>query len=541
MQAFNPGDLWLILPEIVLGVSILTLIVGDLALRDPRWKRWLLTPLALIGLFATAAAVTDLSGALFSGELQPTGAFTNQVAIDPIGTFFKLLFLAVTVVGVLTSLISKELPDRHMGEYYALLLCITFGMFLMASANDLLMIYLGVEMVSIVSYAMAGYRLHDKRSSEAALKYVLFGGVASGLMLFGISLFYGLFGTLELTEINTALSAWTAEQFTASVGVETKIFPLTVLLSLVFIFAGIGYKIAVVPFHMWSPDVYEGAPTPFTGFLSVGPKAAGFALLMRFFIGAFVHPGGESGFMTDSRGFMDLAIDLPLPAMIGIIAAATMTLGNLAAIPQNNVKRLLAYSSIAHAGYLLMGFVVLSESAMHAVVLYLVIYYVMNIGAFTVCAAVRDRTGGESLQDFRGLGSREPMLAVAMVIFLLSLTGLPPLAGFIGKFYLFAAIIEHGGTWYWVLALIAIVNSAISLYYYMRVARAMFFTAPARDEPLRAGAGYLTVTAMLALPVLILGLYWAPLSRSVRESIVFYRSHQPARVAIEPPRMQRDR
>ncbi len=415
-----------------------------------------------------------------------------------------------------------------------MLLSITFGMFLMASASDLLSVYLGIEMVSIVSFALAGYRLRDRRSSEAALKYVIFGGAASGIMLFGISLIYGLFGTTHLGSIHRALVAWHASG-TAAVG---TMLPLTLIVGLVFLLAGVGFKIAVVPFHMWSPDVYEGSPTPFSGFLSVGPKAAGFALLIRLLVTLLVPAttGGDPathGFATDAHGVMPLIIDVPLAAVLGIIAAVTMTLGNLAAIPQNNVKRLLAYSSIAHAGYLLMGVLVLSSAALHAVMLYLVFYYLMNIGAFTVVQAVRDRTGGELLHDFRGLGAREPLLAAAMTVFLLSLTGIPPLAGFIGKFYLFASVLEHGGFWYLALALIAVANSAVSLFYYMRIVKAMYLTTTEAEAPLGVHRGYLWLTAGLALPTLVLGLYWAPLSEAIRTSVSFYRSPPPVELRVD--------
>ena len=531
---FEPADLFLFVPELIVGSCILLLFVGDLIVREPRKKRLYLTALALTGLVGAGVQIFTTH---VSGDHPAVALFLGQVAHDPLATLFKALFVVIAIVAVFTSLLSEELPDKHIGEYYALLLSILFGMFLMASANDVLMLYLGVELVSIVSYAMAGYRLHDRRSSEAALKYVIYGGAASGVMLFGISLLYGVFGTTEFTAIHNSILVWASPAVdpgtTAASG--AAMFPITVLVAVVFVFVGIGYKIAVVPFHMWSPDVYEGAPTPFTGFLSVGPKAAGFALLIRFFVGLFVKDG--TGGYAATNGFFEVAAEiqgLPLAPMIGIIAAVTMTVGNLAAIPQNNVKRLLAYSSIAHAGYILMGFVVLSESAMEAVILYLFIYFLMNLGAFTVCQAVRDRTGGELIHDFRGLGARAPLLAVPMVIFLLSLTGLPPLAGFIGKFYLFAAVIERGGFWYWALALVGVINSAISLYYYMRVARAMFLTEPLTEEPLRARPGYAVVTLALAVPVLVLGLYWAPLRSSIDGAMRLYRSAPPATLAQMP-------
>ena len=280
---------------------------------------------------------------------------------------------------------------------------------------------------------------------------------------------------------------------------------------------------------MWSPDVYEGAPTPFTAFLSVGPKAAGFALLIRFIFQGLIGsgPASNNGFLTDAHGMAHMSFDTPFLVTLGIIAALSMTVGNLAAIPQNNVKRMLAYSSIAHAGYLMMGVVVLSTSALHAVLLYLVFYYLMNFGAFTVCQAVRDSTGGEMLHHFRGLGTRSPLLAMAMTVFLLSLTGLPPLAGFIGKFYLFASVIERGGFWYLILALIGVINSAISLYYYLKVVKAMYFTEATEKTTMHIHRGYVFLTSGLAVLTVIGGLYWAPLSHDLKQSLVMVH-RQPA-------------
>lgn len=522
MTSFQPQDLWMFVPELTLVGGIVAIFLGEILVRDLARKRWYVTLLALLTLGLSGAAAIAL------WQHPPVEAFSGQLAIDPLATFFKMLFVIIGLVAVITSLLSKEITSSLLGEYHALLLAITFGMFLMASANDLLSVYLGIEMVSIVSFALAGYRLRDRRSSEAALKYVIFGGAASGIMLFGISIIYGLFGTTHLGGIHRALVA----------GPGADMLPLTFVVGVVFVLAGVGFKIAVVPFHMWSPDVYEGAPTPFSGFLSVGPKAAGFALLVRLLVTLLVPAtvGGEAaaqGFVVGTDGIMPLVVNLPLAAVLGIVAAVTMTLGNLAAIPQNNVKRLLAYSSIAHAGYLLMGVLVLSSSALHAVLLYLVFYFLMNIGAFTVVQAVRDRTGGELMHDFRGLGTREPLLAAAMTVFLLSLTGIPPLAGFIGKFYLFASVLEHGGFWYLVLALVAVVNSAVSLFYYMRIVKAMYLTTAETEEPLGVHRGYLWLTGALALPTLILGLYWAPLSNSIRRSLTFYRSPPPIELRVD--------
>lgn len=512
----SAADLRLFLPELILGATVVALCLADTIMPPTKSRREPLGVLALLGIALSFWAVQSSGAELAS-------AFYGKVAIDPLGNFFKVVFLAIAALTVFTSAFSTELPRRNFGEYYTLLLAITFGMFLMAGANDLLIAYLGIEMVSIVSFAMVGFRLRNKRSSEAALKYVIFGGAASGVMLFGLSLLYGLFGHTDLTAIHHSLVQWGATSFESSISGAGEVFPLTLLVAITFIFAGIGYKIAVVPFHMWSPDVYEGAPTPFTAFLSVGPKAAGFALLIRMIVGVFVPAGGESGFLAEG-GFLEFPLNLPIPAMLGFVAAITMTFGNLAAIPQNNVKRLLAYSSIAHAGYLLMGFVVLSQTALQAVMIYIVFYYLMNVGAFTICQAVRDKTGGEMLSDFSGLGGREPWMAILMTIFLVSLTGLPPVAGFIGKFYIFYAVIEHGGMGFWALAIIAALNSAISLFYYFKIVKAMWLVEPAETGPMGLHKGYVAIASILAVPTLIYGLYWTPVSSAAKDSIAIYRT-----------------
>ena len=523
MTGISTADLRLFLPELILGATVISLCLADTLMDSEKSRRKPLGILALVGTVLAYFAVQSTGDEIAS-------AFYGSVAIDPLGNFFRVVFLAITALTIFTSGLSKELPERFFGEYYALLLAVAFGMFLMAGANDLLIAYLGIEMVSIVSFAMVGFRLRNKRSSEAALKYVVFGGAASGIMLYGLSLLYGLFGHTDLTSIHYALVEWGTGYFEAGINDPNQAFPLTLLVAITFIFAGIGYKVAVVPFHMWTPDVYEGAPTPFTAFLSVGPKAAGFALLIRFFVGIFVPVATESGMLTEG-GFLQFPFELPLPALLGIIAAVTMTFGNLAAIPQKNVKRLLAYSSIAHAGYLLMGFVVLSESALQAVMIYLVFYYLMNLGAFTVCQAVRDETGNENLSSFSGLGGREPLLAVFMTIFLVSLTGLPPVAGFIGKFYLFYAVVEHGGFWFWALALVAAINSAISLFYYFNIVKAMWLQDPVETTPLGIHPAYLAITGLLAVPTLVCGLYWTPISSAAKESIAMYRSAPTQQIA----------
>jgi NADH-quinone oxidoreductase subunit N len=378
-------------------------------------------------------------------------------------------------------------------------------MFLMASAKDLLMAYLAIELVSMTSYVLAGFRKGDRRAAEASLKYVIYGGVASGVMLFGMSYLYGLLRTTDLSEMAFRI------QGLAATGLPAAATKLTLVVAMVFVTAGIGYKVASVPWHMWCPDVYEGAPTPFTAFLSVGPKAAGFALALRFFYGAL---SGSSGV----AGALPVAVaSVPWPAIIGVMAAVTMTLGNLTALSQTNLKRLLAYSSIAHAGYALMGLAAVSETGVQAIMIYMAIYLVMNMGAFLVVILVAEATGSESILDYKGLAKRHPLAATAFAIFLFSLTGIPPFAGFVGKWYLFLAVVERailpGGYWYAVLGLIGALNSAVSLYYYARIIRAMFIDRPYDDQQpaIKSSPVYNLLLGAAATAVMVFGLWWTPL------------------------------
>ena len=481
-------------PELLLGAGALLILIVDLVQRGSsrRTAGWIAL-LALAGAGAALFATAD--GA-------ERGLFGGLVARDPFSDFWKYLFLAVTAVVGVVSLRSRETidytdGDQDAAEFYALALTVCLGMFLMASATDLLMAYLGIEIVSILSFVLAGYKRRDRRSSEAALKYAIYGGVASGVMLYGLSLLYGMAGSTSLAAIRAAA--------------VVNASPTTLILAVTLAMAGFGYKIASVPFHMWCPDVYEGAPTPITAFLSVGPKAAGFALLMRFFAGAVpAELPASAGSMFGSN---------PWPVFLGAIAVATMTLGNLVAIVQQNVKRMLAYSSIAHAGYVLLGLAVATPDAQQAMMFYLVTYLFMNLGAFGVVIALAEKGLGETVADYQGLGFRAPMVGLAMAVFLFSLTGLPPTAGFAGKFLLFAALLAKGGTLFYTLALIGVINSAISLYYYARILKAMYFDKPAE------GAGMVAIDrqhgvllGVMAVPVVVLGLFWSPLATWAEQS-----------------------
>jgi len=424
-----------------------------------------------------------------------------MLTLDPMGHFFKYLFGVVALLALLLSVRSREVERTDPPSYYALLVAITFGMSLLSASTNLLMIYLSLEVVSVLSYVLTGYVRGSRRSVEAALKYVIYGGVASGVMAYGFSLLYGMTGSLDLTEIAHYLQTHAINRS-------------TLFLSIVLSMAGFAFKTAVFPFQMWCPDVYEGAPTPFTAFLSVGPKAAGFAVLIRFFLTALGDTGGERFVDVKSVGW---------PALMAILSIATMTLGNLAAIGQKNLKRLLAYSSIAHAGYILMGFAALNTESLRAILFYLTVYAIMNLGAFLVVIVVSNQIDVEDLDGYRGLGRRGglgTLLAVCLSIFLFSLTGIPPFAGFIGKFYLFGAVMRAG---LYGLAIIGVLNSVVSLYYYVRVIKVMFFEAPADTHPMpmplfrHSGAA-----ALLAFLTLFLGLFWNQLAVWVRSGTLLF-------------------
>jgi NADH-quinone oxidoreductase subunit N len=493
-------------PELALTFGTLALFVLDLF-----WRK---SPARVAWLTASALAVLAVTaGLLWQQPPDALRLFNGMLANDAFASFFKWLFLGAGALTVLIAAQGKDFPPARIGQFYALLLAVVLGMFMMASATDLLMVYLSIELVSMVSYVLAGFRKGDRKAAEGSLKYVIFGGVASGVMLFGMSYLYGLTGTTGLVELGARIGTL---QMTAA----TKI---ALVLGIVFVTAGIGYKVAAVPWHMWCPDVYEGAPTPFTAFLSVGPKAAGFALALRFFLSAFAGP------TAPATGFAESLAGIPWPAVVGVVSAVTMTLGNFTALSQTNLKRLLAYSSIAHAGYTLMGLSAASDLGVQAVMIYMLVYLVMNLGAFVVVILVAEATGSESILDYRGLARRHPLAAVTFAIFLFSLTGLPPFAGFAGKWYLFYAVFERiggpNGGWYAILALIGALNTAVSLYYYVRIVRAMFIDAPyaADAAPLAPRVGYQLLLGGFSAAILVFGIWWTPFVQWTEASLQLVR------------------
>jgi NADH-quinone oxidoreductase subunit N len=475
------------LPELVITGAILLVILYHVVTG----KKRSFFP-AVLTLVAVSAAM------IIAGGLGATGSkdlFYGMVRIDEFSTFFKVILSLATLFATFLSVISLDVTGKRQSEYYILLLTVTLGMYLLASATDMVMVYLSLELVSVPSYILAGYFKKNRRSVEASLKYVIYGATASGIMIYGFSLLYGLAGSTSLGDIGTALA-----------GVNN---PLILYLAATMVAVGFGYKIAAVPFHMWCPDVYEGAPTPITAFLSVGPKGAGFAILIRFFYEVFARRSGAEWSALQGIDWMTI---------FAIISAVTMTMGNLVAIVQNNVKRLLAYSSIAHAGYMLMGFVLLNVAGLKAILFYLVVYLFMNMGAFLVVVLVANAVGGEDVEDFSGMGIRSPYMAICMTIFLFALTGIPPFSGFVGKVYLFAGVIGRG--FYW-LAVVAALNSVVSLFYYARIVKAMFLSSPQSDEAVPVTLPVRVFLAVLAVPTLLLGIYWEPVIKVAEASARF--------------------
>jgi NADH-quinone oxidoreductase subunit N len=448
-------------PELLLVVGMLLVVCID-ATRA-RWRdsaNFVLTALTLVG---AAALCWPLRG-------QTAYLWHGMVTLDSISLFFKVLLIGASFLVLLMFKRSRELAGLVMSEFYALLLAVTFSNLLLAAANDLVLLYLALEMVSVTSYVMVAYMKGDRLSNEASLKYILFGAVSTGVMLYGLSLLYGLAGTTSLPGIRDALAVPTSEQVLA-------LYVVTLL-----VFAGFGFKTASVPFHFWCPDVYQGAPTPVTAFLSVAPKAAGFAVMLHFFSHGLA-TAGEAGQVV-------LRPSIQWQQVLMLVSILTMTVGNVAALTQTNMKRLLAYSSIAHAGYILMGVVALSDTGAQSILVYLLAYVFMNLGAFLVVTLIHYYDGTFDLRDYPGLHRRAPLLTVAMALFLLSLMGIPPLVGFMGKLYVFGAVVEAAGaadenlrSWLYGFAVIGAINAAIAAYYYARVLKTMVIDAGNEDKP----------------------------------------------------------
>ncbi len=482
------------LPEIALTVTLVAAIVADLVLKERnRNVAWVV----LAGLAVTAVLVAGQSGWNVS-------IFSDTVAVDPFAVFFKALLLAAGLLIVLFSMKSRELDlnSTRIGEYYMLITGVIFGMFLMVGATNLLLMYLAFELTSISSYVLAGFTKSLRKSAEASMKYIIFGAVSSGFLIYGISLLVGITGAVDIYGVRDALQA----------GVEQT---SALYVSMIMIIVGFSYKITVVPFHFWAPDVYEGAPVTITAFLATASKVAGFAMMIRFFRISFTDSGALS-----TAGFDGLVAVLPWSMILAVLAAVTMLAANLMALWQENIKRLLAYSSIAHAGFILMGLALVTDEGISAMMIYLAIYLFMNLGAFYVAMLVANKLGTEAIADYQGLGHRAPFLGVSMAVFLVALAGFPPTAGFIAKVYIFGATISAGMIW---LVAIAGLATVVSLFYYIRVVRNMFLVEPTEIQgPVSFDSASLFILVLLLIPVLLLGVYFSPIVTWAKNAVTMF-------------------
>jgi NADH-quinone oxidoreductase subunit N len=469
IQQFTSQHMLAILPEILLFVLAALLLGLDLLWRPSR--RIALGWLAAGGVLIIAAATVVWSQPPADEPLILGGMLRH----DWLAFAFKLLILFSAAVTSLISINVRGVGDR--GEYYALMLVTTMGMTLMASAADLIMLYLAIETTSIPLYILAGFLKADDKSTESGLKYFLFGAVTSAVMLYGFSLLYGFTGETNLFALATAVRS-------------ASISPVILGAAAVLVLVGFAFKVAAVPFHFWTPDVYEGAPTPITAYISTASKAAGFAVLVRFMLLAF----------PDIEGFW--------AAALAAIAAVTMTLGNVLALAQRNIKRLLAYSSIAHAGYALIGLVALTNFGAASLIFYLLAYVVTNLAAFAIVILFARTAGSEEIADYAGLSRRSPWLAMALLVALLSLAGMPPLAGFVAKVYVFAAAVESGLIW---LAFVGVLNAIVGLYYYLIVLKVVYlYRSEEEDIPISVPRPYAVALAACIAAILIIGIASGP-------------------------------
>jgi NADH-quinone oxidoreductase subunit N len=469
-------DYHAILPELILSGTVLLVLVVDVFL--PPGRKWLAMPLGLFGVLATLGAVLSLLG-------ERRSTFDGMFVVDNFAILFKIFFLTVAIVVLLLSLRYFREGGFYQGEYYFLLLTSFLGCILMPSSRDLLMLFIALELVSAPGFLMAAFRKNDPRGNEGGLKFFLIGVLSTAVMLYGMSIVYGLTGTTRLAEIGRVLT-------TVPSGQETLVFA-----AILFIVAGFAFKVSAVPFQFWSPDTYEGSPVPVAAFLAVASSAAGFAGLLQLMFVAFP---AQAHFWT------------PIFAALSV---ATMTIGNLVALQQRQVVRLLAYSGIAQTGYILLPFALVGSSAsvdasaFSAAVTYILIYGVMNLGAFAVVIAVSRRSPGLLISDFSGLVRRAPLLAVGMTAFMVSLAGIPPTGGFWAKIFIFTVAIDAGGIGPW-LAAAMVLNSVVSVAYYFAVPKAMIFTAADDERPLRPPA-LVTAVVGLALVAITAAFFWPDL------------------------------
>ena len=455
-------DLYLLSPEISLLTLALVVILLDLFIG----RKWILGWVSIIGLIVPVIFTLSLWG-------RNETSFGGALAVDHFSLFFHLFFLGVAALVLLSSTEYARKFAAFRAEYYALILLAATGMMLLASTRELISIFVALELTGISLYVLTGF-LKDPKSSEAGLKYLLLGAVASAVFLYGMALVFGLTGTTYLEGIAAAISA------------EGLLGSPALLMGIVLLVAGFGFKIAAVPFQMWVPDVYEGAPTPITAYLSVASKAAGFAVILRVFYEALGPASLDWGMI------------------FAVLAAITMTVGNIVAIAQKNIKRMLGYSSIAMAGYLMIGLAAVTTEASSALIFFLACYALTNLGAFIAIIAISNKINSDEISDYSGMVRRAPLYALALALCLISLTGIPPTAGFMAKIYIFSAGVNAELLW---LVIIAVINSVISAYYYLRVVRVMFLGEPLSKEGVHASSGLRVALSISCLGVLLLGIY----------------------------------
>jgi NADH-quinone oxidoreductase subunit N len=474
-QFFQMQDIGAIIPELEIAVFGMFLLIFDLLVKTKRRLGYVaLAGIAISGIF------------LFQLRHVQYSAYGGSLILDPLAVFFKAIFLLAAALSIAISLRYLDIERENHGEYYALILFSTMGMMFMASAVDLVSLYIGLETMAIATYVLVGFLRSNQRSNEASMKYFILGAFSSGILLYGMSLLYGIAGSTRFDDIAEALS-------------RRPITDPISMMAMITLSAGMFFKIAAVPFHQWTPDAYEGAPTSITAFMSVAVKAASFAMMVRIFMVA-IYPLRPQW--------------VPIMTAVSVL---TMTIGNIAAITQSNVKRLLAYSSISHAGYILIGFIAGNETGLTAVGLYLFIYTFTNIGTWAVIVALRRKDIiGEHIDDMAGLFFKHPAAAVLMLIFLLSLAGIPPTAGFIGKYYLFAAAIETGHN---VLAVIAVLNAAISLYFYFRIVVSMFMRDATEKTGLTYAPGLTFALGVALIFTMVIGIYPDPFIALARQAV----------------------
>jgi NADH-quinone oxidoreductase subunit N len=484
---YTATDHFTIVPALMLVLFGCAILLFDFWLfPDPRQRRWLVLFVLLAEGFAGFSLWRQQAYLAANGLSQLTG-FHGSVTVDGFGIFFNAIFVVAAIIVSIVSAKYLEIAGEHHGEYYGLILLAQSGMYFLATGTDLVTLFIGLELMALCFYVMVGFLRTDKRSNEAALKYLLLGAFSTGFLAYGFSVLYGIAGSTKLADISAAIMTRTP-------------WDPVVFLALATTSVGLLFKISAVPFHMWAPDAYEGAPTTVTAYLSVASKAASVAFLLRIFLGplATVRPVWEP--------------------LLSSVALATLTLGNLAAINQTNIKRLLAYSSISHAGYMLLGLIAGNETGIKGIAVYVLVYTFMNLGAFLVLVALRRANIiGEDLDDIAGLMHKSPGYAVLMLIFLLSLAGIPPTAGFLGKYYIFLSLIQTG---HYTLAIVATLYVAVAIYYYFKIVRSMFVRDEVQETPLATSLGLRLALGASGLLTLAIGIYPEPFLRLAQTSLL---------------------